>query len=152
MNELKEIIVEGTVKTPRIEFNHLSGDLILQGRSFPEDAESVYEPLMAWINEYVKMPCNTTNLHLKLEYFNSASLLWIVEFIRGLSKIDKEESSLYIHLYSEGANFDIRDMNEFKDVICSVFENIGKLKIKAGIKIHGTDSDGKVVVDTTIIT
>jgi len=151
MSEFKSISVEGTRNTPKIEFNNLTGELILQGRSLPENVVDVYEPLVAWIGEYVKLPRNTTNLYLKLEYFNSASLLWIVQIIKMLSTIDKEETAIYIHLYSDSDFYGTKDVDELKDVFCSVFENIGKRKITAGIKIHYFDGNGNVVDESTTL-
>ena len=151
MKEFNSIFVKGTVKTPEIEFNHLTGELVLLCRSIPENAAKVYDPLLDWINSYIKSPHNITNLHLKLEYFNTSSLLWIVKIIKLLSKIEKEKSFLYINLYIENDDFDIKDADEFKDVICSVFDNIGELKVIIGLKINGTDSHGKVVDESTIL-
>lgn len=150
MSDIKRIFIEGTIKTPQIDFDPLSGDLILSGRSFPENAAKVYEPLQEWIIEYIKSPQSNTNIHLKLEYFNSSSLIWIVKMIKFLSKIDKEGSSLFINLYFDNEDFDHKDKDEFKDVICSVFDNIEEPKVKIGIKIKGTDSKGNVVDESLI--
>jgi hypothetical protein len=150
MKEFKEILIEGTLKTPHIEFNNTTGELILQGRSFPENAVSFYEPLADWIGEYVKSPQKTTNLYIKLEYFNSSSLLWIVKMIRLLSKIEKAESSIFFHLYFDNVDIDFNDADELKDVISSLFSNKDELKARIGIKIHGISADGKIVDEPTI--
>ena len=150
MKEFNSIFVKGTVKTPEIEFNHLTGELVLLCRSIPENAAKVYDPLLDWINSYIKSPQNITNLHLKLEYFYFFPAL-DCQIIKQLSKIEKEESYLYINLYIENDDFDIKDADEFKDVICSVFDNIGELKVTIGLKINGTDSHGKVVDESTIL-
>jgi hypothetical protein len=151
MRELKNINIEGTRKTPKIEFNYLKGELTLQGRSFPENIAIVYQPLLNWISEYIKTPRNETNLHLKLEYFNSSTLFWIIKIIKLLCKIDKEKSVLYIHIYFDNEDFDYEEADELKDVISSVFDNIGKLKVTIGIKIQRTDSKGKGFDESTII-
>ena len=72
---------EGSSKNPQIEFNPLSGDLILTGRSIPENAAKVYEPLLSILTDYIKAPRQVTNFRLNLEYFNSASLLWFARII-----------------------------------------------------------------------
>jgi hypothetical protein len=151
MNEFKDIHVGGTIRTPEIEFNHLTGELVLSGRSIPENAAKVYDPLMEWINTYIKTPQETTNLHLKLEYFNSSSLIWIIKLIKLLSKIKRDESVLYINLYIENDDFEMKEADELKNIICSVFDDIGELKVSIGIKIMGTDSNGKVVDESIIM-
>jgi hypothetical protein len=151
MTELKAISVEGTSKCPQIDFNHLTGELKLSGRSFPENAIQIYEPLLIWISEYIKSPPLVTNLYLKLEYFNTSSLLCIVKMIKGLSKIEKQGASFYIHLYFDDEDFEIKDTDNLQDVIRSQFNDMRELKIKIGIKIHGTDKDGRTTEDTVIL-
>ena len=73
MNELQSLILENTPKTPQIDLNKFTGDLILSGRSIPENAAKLYEPVLTWVNEYINDPRPTTNLRINLEYYNSAS-------------------------------------------------------------------------------
>lgn len=150
MSEIKGIYVEGTGKTPKIEFTHLTGELVLDGRSIPENAAKVYEPLLVWINEYAKSPCSTTNLHLKLEYFNSASLVWITKIVFALSNIDLKGAILYIHLYFEIEDNEDRT-DELRDIIEVLTKKIHDLKFNIAIKTHGIDSIGKVVRESTIL-
>jgi hypothetical protein len=149
MNELKGIYVEGTGKTPKIEFTHIIGELVLEGRSIPENTAKVYEPLLVWINEYVKSPCPTTNLHLKLEYFNSSSLIWIIKIVLALCTIKMEGAILYIHLYFEIEDYDDGITDEVRTIIDALVDTIHNFNI--AIKIHGTDSKGKIVKESTIL-
>ncbi len=151
MIEIKDLFIEGTPKSPQIDFNHRTGELKLFGRSFPENAIQIYDPLLSWINEYIKSPNRTTNLYLKLEYFNTSSLLSIVKMIKGLSKIDKKDTYLYIHLYFDDEDFEIKDVDNLRDVISSQFNDIGKLKTTIGLKIHGTDEQGNIIEDSMIL-
>jgi hypothetical protein len=151
MSELKGIYVEGTKETPKVEFNNLTGELVLKGRSLPENAIRFYEPLAEWVSKYIKAPQTNTNLHLNLEYFNSASLLWIAKIIKVLSKINIEGSTLYINLYFDNGDSDLEDMEDFKDIISSLFENNEESKITICIRINGTDKEGKVVDQSTIM-
>lgn len=151
MNELKGIYIEGTRKTPKIEFTHITGELVLEGRSIPENTAKVYEPLLVWINEYVKYPCSITNLHLKLEYFNSSSLIWIIKIVLALSNIELAAAVLYVHLYFEIENFEDGITDEVRNIIDALADKIHNLKFNIAIKTHGTDSDGKIVKESTIL-
>lgn len=151
MQELKDIFIEGTAKSPQVDFKNLTGELKLSGRSYPENSFQVYEPLFLWINEYIKSPNQITNLYLKLEYFNTSSLLCIAQIIKTLCRIEQKDYSLFIHLYFDNEDFDIREMDNLKDVISLQIHNIGELKIKIGIRVHGTDTDGNIVEDSTIL-
>jgi len=148
---MKELFIEATSKTPQIDFNHLSGELVLFGKSIPENAAKVYEPLLDWINEYIKSPCHITNLRLHLDYFNSASMLWHAKMIKALGRIKKEDSVFFIHVYFDMDDFENMDTQELKELVSSLVDNIGEVTLSIGVKFYGTDNDGKVVKETTIL-
>lgn len=145
MSEFKSLYIEGTKKTPKIDFNNLTGELILQGRSFPENVAVVYQPALDWIQEYIQTPRKTTNFHLKLEYFNSTTLFWIIKIVKLLGSIEKKESVLNIHIYFDDDIFDYEEADELKDVFKTIFNNFGNLNVEIGIKIHGVSTHGQDV-------
>jgi len=151
MNELQGVYVEGTRNSPKIEFTHIIGELVLEGRSIPENSAKVYEPLLDWINEYAKSPCPTTNLHLKLEYFNSSSLIWIIKIIMALCTIKLEGAILYIHLYFEVEDIEDGISDEVRIIIDALVDKTHNLKFNVAVKIHGTDKMGKLVKESTIL-
>jgi hypothetical protein len=151
MKEFKGVFIEGTVKTPQVEFNHLTGELVLKGRSIPENAAKVYEPLLEWTDNYVKAAKKTTNIRLNLEYFNSASFVWITMIVKALSKITRKDALLYIHLYFDIEDFEDNITNQVKDLISVLAEKISDSKISIGIKTHGIDSNGKSIKESTIL-
>lgn len=148
---MKELFIEGTAKTPEVDFNHLSGELVLVGKSIPENAAKVYEPLLDWINEYIKSPCHITNFRLHLEYFNSASMLWHAKMIKALGRIKKEDSILFINVYFDLDDFENMDTHELKEMVGSLVDNIGEITVSIGVKVFGTGTDGKIVKETTIL-
>ena len=64
------IVIEGTPKTPVVNFNSNAGVLEIKGRSIPENAIEFYKPLIEWIESYGSGPKETTNVNIQLEYFN----------------------------------------------------------------------------------
>ena len=79
--ELNTLFIEPTAKTPQIDLNPITGELILSGRSIPENAAKVYENILNWITEYAKSPRYTTNLRFNLEYFNTSSSIWLAKIV-----------------------------------------------------------------------
>ena len=148
---MEDIFIAGTIKTPEVKFNHLSGELILHGRSYPENGSKVYDPLLEWVNEYIKSPSKTTNIHLNLEYFNSTTLLWISKIIKSLGKIDQKGASLYIHLYFDIDDLESRDIAELKDITSSFFDNKGPSGITISIITHKIDNAGKDSIESTTL-
>jgi SiaC family regulatory phosphoprotein len=151
MMELKKILNEGTAKTPLVDFNNLTGDLILSGRSIPENAALVYEPILKWVNNYIKNPRQTTNLRLNIEYFNTASSIWIAKIVKALSRMENTENVLIIHLYFELEEFDNMGSEDIKDALSPVLDIITTSTISIGIKIYGTDENGKIIKESMIL-
>jgi hypothetical protein len=150
MKDLTNLNVAAGIKTPLIDFNQNTGELALTGKSIPENAARIYEPLVAWIEEYIKSPQLTTNLNLNLEYFNSSSLIWFARMIKALSKIEKMDCVLLIHVYFDIEDFNSMEVEDIKDLVTSLVGNIVDIKISIGVKIYGADSSKKIVKESTI--
>jgi len=150
MDEFQNIFIEGGLKTPHIDFNMHSGELILSGKSIPENAAKVYEPLSLWVSEYIKSPQQTTNLRLNFEYFNSATAIWLAKIVKQLSRISAKDFVLLIHVYLDLEDYYGMDTEELKDIIGSLVDNIGEAKVSIGIKTYGVDENGKTVKESTI--
>src|SRR5659263_67579 len=99
MNDFRNLTIEKTLKTPQIELNYSSGELSMAGKSLPENAGKIYEPVLNWVIKYALDPKPVTNLRLSLEYFNTSSLLWISKIVKALTRIKNEEYQLLVHLY-----------------------------------------------------
>ena len=48
--------LEGTAKTPLIDFNGETGILELKGRSIPENSVEFFQPITAWLDDYEAAP------------------------------------------------------------------------------------------------
>jgi len=151
MKELAKILIEPTAKTPQIDFNHLTGDLIFSGRSIPENAALVYEPLLKWVIEYIQNPRQTTNLRLNIEYFNTASSIWLAKIVKALSRMENSENILFIHLYFEVEEFDNMDSEDIKDALSPVLDILTTATISIGIKIYGTDENGQIIKESMVL-
>jgi len=153
MNDLKNILIEGDLKSPSIDFNYISGDLILSGRSIPENAAKVYEPLLVWIKEYIRSPRKVTNFRFNLEYFNSSSTIWIIKLLRTLGKIQNQDYVLMIHIYFETEDFDElnEDEDEINHLINSLIDNLEEIKVSIGVKTYSKNHIGRIMKESTIL-
>ncbi len=148
VTELSNIFVEPTEKTPLIDFNNLTGELILSGKSIPVNAIKIFEPVYEWVTEYVKNPRNTTNLRLNLEYFNTASSIWLAKIVKVLAGIKNPECVLFLHIYFPVEDFD--DIDDIKDDLSPVIDVISYATVSVGLKIYGTDENGKILKESMI--
>ena len=149
--ELKNLFIEPTAKTPQVDLNYHSGELILSGKSIPENAAIIYEAVLKWVNEYIKNPRTTTNLRLNLEYFNTASAIWLAKIVQALGSIKDSEYTLMIHLYFNIEDYDNMEAEDLKDELHPIIHMIGVPTVSFGIKIYGTDDKGEVIKESMVL-
>jgi hypothetical protein len=149
--QLNNILLEATPKTPQIDLNNFTGELIFSGKSIPENAALVYEGVMKWILDYVKDPRPTTNLRLSLEYFNTATAIWLGKIVQTLSSIKNSENTLIIHLYFNIEEFNSMDTEDLKDELHPIIHMIGAPTMSIGIKIYGVGEKKEVLKESMIL-
>ena len=98
---MNELIIDKTVKTPYINFNSQSGILKIEGRSIPENPEEFYTKLFDWSNEYFTNPQNETLINVQLEYINSGSSKFILEFFQLIQKYKSQGINCKINWHYE---------------------------------------------------
>jgi hypothetical protein len=151
MKDFQSLIIEETAKTPHVDLNYITGEFIFSGRSIPENAAKVYEPILNWINKYILDAKPTTNLRLNLEYFNTSSSLWLAKIFKVLVRIDNPDFVIIFHLYLPLDEFD--EMKEFEDIKEAFFPIADVLQFaipSIGIKLYGTDDEEKIVKDKLV--
>lgn len=147
---LNNFTLEQTSKTPQIDLNQLSGELILSGRSIPENAAKIYEPVLNWVREYVLKAKPITNLRLNLEYFNTSSMMWLSRILSVLKKINDPEYILYVHLYMPVEEYDeMNDIDSIRDALLPVRDILQDATPCVGIKLYGTDNS-EVIKDALV--
>jgi hypothetical protein len=118
---MRNFRIEASSKTPEIDFNLESGELMISGISVPENAIEFYAPVVEWLIKYATQPQNKTILSLKLSYLNTSSLQFLYDALKGLDQIGAPDSVIINWYYSE----DDEDMKEtgedFKEVTKSQF-------------------------------
>ena len=149
--KLQSLIIEQTPKTPQIDLNQLTGDLEFSGKSIPENAAKVYEPALNWVTEYIQKARPTTNFSLDLEYFNTASSLWLAKILKVLSRINESDYVLIIHLYLPVEDYDeINEFDDIKDAFYPISAIIHDAVPGIGIKLYGRDDKG-VIIKTSLV-
>jgi hypothetical protein len=77
---------EATQQTPELVFDADEYMLSIKGACRPEDAQVFFAPVFSWLDEFrtthPKVLSSPLNIEVKLNYFNSASFLNLVEFFK----------------------------------------------------------------------
>jgi hypothetical protein len=151
MNEFQSLLIEQTPKTPQIDLNQLTGELIFSGKSIPENAAKVYEPVFKWVTEYIMHARPTSNLRLNLEYFNTASSIWLAKILKVLIRISEPDYVLIIHLYLPLDEFEeMKEFEDIKDAFVPLTDIFIGASLSIGIKLYGVDDKGDIIKDTLV--
>jgi hypothetical protein len=151
MKEFSNLFVEQTPKTPQIDLNQYNGELILYGKSIPENAAKVYEPVLNWVSQYILNARPTTNFRLNLEYFNTSSSIWLVKILKVLIQIKDPDYVLILHIYIPLEDFeDMEESGDLKDGFSPISDILYDAVVSIGIKVYGIDNDEMIVKEKLI--
>jgi hypothetical protein len=117
---MEKLTIEGTPKTPTINFDNASGTLLIKGRSIPENSIEFYKPLVEALEKYASKPLGATNVNIQLEYFNTSSSKCILDVFKKLEGIHKGGSATTINWYYEQDDEDMLEAGEDYQAIISV--------------------------------
>ena len=138
-------------KSLEIELDPFTGDFIFSGKSIPENAAKVYEPVLKWVSEYILYARPTTNLRLNLEYFNTSSSLWLAKIFKVLTQINDPDYVLIFHLYLPVDEYDeLKDFEDLKDAFFPIADVLQLAKPSVGIKLYGTNDAEEVIKDKLV--
>ena len=113
------LLIEQSDFSPLVNFDLQKNYFEIKGESRPENTSKFYEVILSWLvayGEYLKVnpSSNTLNFHFKLDYFNLTSAKFILDMLRQLEIINKQQGSTNttIHWYHDKLDDDMRDSGE----------------------------------------
>ena len=109
---MNSLIIEGSPKTPNINFDGNEGSFLISGRSIPENSLDFYKPVMEWLDFYIVEPKATTTVNIKLEYFNTSSSKCLLDVFKKLEVIFKRGQKVGINWYYEADDEDMLEAGE----------------------------------------
>lgn len=121
---MDSLILEGSAKTPSIDFDGGTGVLELRGRSIPENSIEFFKPLNDWLDTYGSSPKEETNINVKLEYFNTSSSKCILDLFKRLEKINGKATQVTVNWYFERDDEDMEEAGEDYQAIVGLPFNI----------------------------
>lgn len=109
---MDKLFIDGSAKTPSIEFDAETGVLSLKGRSIPENSIEFYKPLNDWLDLYSGSPKGRTVVDVRLEYFNTSSSKCILDFFKKLEKVNGDATEVHVNWYFETDDEDMEEAGE----------------------------------------
>ena len=102
-----------------------SGVIKLEGRSNPENAREFYQPVISWLDEYVKQPAERTDLRINLEHFNTSSSKFLMEIFRRIRVLADEDKPFNVTWMYEDDDLEMLDTAEAYEMMTGLrFEKI----------------------------
>jgi len=86
---------EATDATPEVNFDKISGDFRIIGKSFWENTDALYKPMLDWLEEvYLPNPADQTTLTIELDYFNTATAKALLGIFNMLARLETKGKTL----------------------------------------------------------
>ena len=120
MNSIK---IESQEDTPKIVFDPENNIFEISGRSLPEDASLFYEPIIEWLKEYAENPNENTDLHIKMNYFNTASSKLLLDILMIMEDMVEAGNNCIIKWFYDEEDEDMEEAGEeYSELIVVPFE------------------------------
>lgn len=75
------LIIEAAAETPSINFNGQSGIFNFSGKSYPENVNDFYKPILDYIELYKATPKENTIVEFNWLYYNTATSKMIIKIL-----------------------------------------------------------------------
>jgi hypothetical protein len=93
---MEKLVIEGTATTPSINFDPLSGRMIIAGRAIPDQCKEFWSPVLSWFYAYAARPEKITSIIIDMEYFNDASAKQLMFLFAKINEIFKHNYSISV--------------------------------------------------------
>ena len=115
-----KISIEGTPKTPTVNFDPEKAIMELKGRSIPENSIEFYKPVVDALEDYSKEPKEETKVNIQLEYFNTSSSKCILDLFKKLEGIHTSGKAVVINWHYEEDDEDMLEAGEDYQAIIKI--------------------------------
>ena len=117
---MENLQIKETLKTPGIDFQPQEGNLKITGRAIPENPEEFFTGVLQWIKNYFKKPQDLTKVDIQLEYINSGSSKYMLEFLHLLQNMHKDGKRCEINWYYEEDDESVLELGKHYQSIIDV--------------------------------
>jgi len=126
---MEKLMIAAKIDTPYVNFDELSGEFEISGKSLPEDALKFYKPILLWIEEYMRSPREITTLNLKFIYVNTSSSKMVIEIINTFVKNKHPKKELRINwFYKKDDEEQLEEGEDFSQMVNYPFNFIEYVK------------------------
>ncbi len=104
-----------------LEIKCSGGELYMEGNSILPNAQKFFQPVMDWVDTYIKSPEDHTEITLKFNYVDTASVQAVFDVLKKFREIPDFEEKVLVNWYFEFDDPELLEVGEIME---------GRLKIK----------------------
>jgi hypothetical protein len=110
---MEDLYIQGTDSLPTVSFK-TTGELKLEGRALPENAEKFFAPLIAWVTGFT---ADVINLEINLDYFNTSVSKQLLDFFKVIEKNPIISTINLKWMYEEGDDEMLESGELYQDLL-----------------------------------
>ncbi len=120
---MKNLCRDATRETLKVDCDIHTGEISLEGISYPQDAADFFEPISEWLDSYISGIANPVVLNVKVSYLNSSSTKFLFELIDKMEEYFNQGGDARVSWYYAEDDEDIKEAGlEFKEDMKLPFE------------------------------
>ena len=117
--------IEANKDTFMVSCNRELGTIQIEGSSYPEDAMAFFEPVFAWVEDYISQEGKALAVKLAINYLNTSSTKCLFDLIDILEEYYENGGDTKIDWYYHQKDKDIHEAGEeFREDVQLPFELI----------------------------
>jgi hypothetical protein len=101
-----------TNNTPEIHLNP-KGMIKITGRAIDESQNKFSDETIAWIDDYLLNPSESTEVHIALEYLNSYNSIILALILKKLAQLKAQSKKLHVKWYIEEDDDDLVERGNY---------------------------------------
>lgn len=119
---MESLTLSPTASTPEVSFNPDTGLLIIKGESYPENSLELFQPLLAWVSEFLENSPLPIKLEIGLTYLNTSSIKSLMDLLDLLEEAHKESREVTVTwFYDEDNDRALEMAEEFREEVTLPF-------------------------------
>ena len=122
---MNRLFIEQAKATPKVDFDPTSSTLRIEGQSYPENSFKFYEPVFAWVDEYLANNKEPLTVHITLSYLNTSSSKCMLMLLDKLEEAFRDGQALVVNWSCDADNeSEWECAEEFKEEVTFPFNII----------------------------
>ena len=122
---MEALVIEQTKSTPAIHFDPENNLLSIKGQSYPENSFKFYEPVFAWLDEYLTSVETqvTVRIYFHMPYINTSSSKCLMMLLEKLENAHQRGQAVSVRWYYDTENeMALECAEEFKEDLTLPFQ------------------------------